>query len=577
MGGSQRARGVEAPMLVIVTLAIALGIFFRFYHIDRKVYWGDEVYTSLRMLGATEADLVRRAPGLHDVHDLQLVLHPVPAEGATDPLAPALGLALEEPHHPPLYYELAHFWVGVLGNSISTTRSLSALISLFALPLAFWLGLELYGSRRAGWIAAALAALSPVAVIYAQEAREYALWSVALLALNAAVLRALRIDRLAAWWLVAVLTAFSLYVFPLTFLPLAGLAAYVIATRWQSPRVLLRCGLAFAAGTLAFLPWLAILLQHLHAVTDSLASTLRSHAAAGEVLRAFTGSLRLGLFDPNLVRSSHPGVAATAISLLTLVAAFAFVVRRERPQVWLFLALPILFTTLPLLIPDLLTGGERVRNPRYFTPAYIYFDYCLVGLLYAATAARSASRALAGYGLLVVILAANAASCFFSSQATTWWSKMEDNSIAVAGAIDRSSRPVVVSDAYLDYALVLSNYLRPDVKVALRPPCYECADRAKESLDASLLPSGQFTDLFALGPSPQLQRFLRALIARRHLKIAYHCINVRHSCASDLNVEPVFSAERSNGEEHVERAHTRWKRQWIDPARAARVRRVRQL
>jgi uncharacterized membrane protein len=538
----QRPLGASTLLLAIAIAALALGIFFRFYHIERKVYWGDEVYTSLRMLGETEASVVRRAPGLHDVRDLQLILHPVAPGGAVDFLAPASGLALEEPHHPPFYYELAHLWAGLFGNSIVATRSLSALISLFALPLAFWLGLELYGSRRAGWIAVALLALSPVAVIYAQEAREYALWGIALLALNAALLRALRLDRPAAWGLLTVLTAFSLYVFPLTFLPLAGLASYVLATQWRKPKLLLRCGLALALGTVAYLPWLLILLHHLHAVTDSLASTFQSRTSPGDVLRAFAGSLRLDMFDSNLVRSSHAGVVTTAVAVVTLLVAFIFVALREQPRVWLFLALPILWTTLPLLIPDLFSGGERVRNPRYFTPAYLYFDYCLVGLLYAATASRNARRALIGNAFLVALLAGKAVSCLASSQATTWWNKMQDNSIAVARAVNGTPRPLVVSDAYVDYALVLSNYLRPGVAVALSPSCYECADDAKKQLDVSMLPQGRFTDVFALGPSAQLQSRLKRLIAQRHLGIAYHCINVRHNCISGLNIEPVFGA-----------------------------------
>lgn len=533
-------RGVSAWLLLIVTLAVVLGIFFRFYHIDRKVYWGDETLTSMRMLGETEADLVRRSPQWHDVHDLQLVLHPVPAYGSADPLSPARGLALEEPHHPPLYYEVAHFWAGVFGNSIAATRTLSAIISLFALPLAFWLGVELYGSRQAGYIAVALFAVSPTGIVYAQEAREYALWGVALLALNAALLRALRLDRPAAWYLVAALTAFSLYVFTLTFLPLAGLAGYVLATRWKTPKTLIRCALAFAAGTIAFLPWLFILLSHRQGVADSLAATLQSRTPPGDVLRAFAGLLRLDLFDTNVIRSSPLGVATTAIALLALGAAFAFVLRQERSRVFLFLALPLLCTTLPLLVLDLLTGGQSVRSQRYFIPTYIYLDYCLVGALYVLTTAKGTIRPAVGYVLLAALLTARIASATYSSQAMTWWNKMQDNSLAVAGAIDRSDRPLIVSDAYLGYALVLSNYLRPDVAVVLRPSCYECANRAKPKLDAGVLPPGGYSDVFALGPSPQLQALLRRLIAERHLTAAYRCINVRHSCVSDLNVEPLF-------------------------------------
>ena len=531
--------GAPTAILAIALLAVLIGGFFRFYHLDRKVWWGDEVYTSLRILGETEADEVKHAVSIHDAHDLYAILHPVASEGEPDPLSPVRSLALEEPHHSPIYYEAAHFWVGAAGNSIAATRIFSALISLLALPCAFWLGIELYGSRRAGWIAVALVALSPFQIVYAQEAREYALWGVALLALSAALLRAIRLNRPADWVLVAALTVFSLYVSALTFLVLAGFAGYVLVTQWGKRRLLVACGLAFAFGAIAYIPWLYELYRHLHTVVDSLATTFGGPASKSATFRAFVGLLRLNLFDVDLIRSSSFGIVATGLAALAIAVTIAFVVRHEPARVWLFLALPILTTALALVVPDLFSG-QRVHNPRYFMPVFLYLDFFFVGL-FASNVWRSSRRGVAlSYVLLIALLSARTASAAASSQALTWWNKMEDNSIYVADAVNRSERPLIVSDAYLDYALALGNYLRPDVAVAVRPPCYMCSDRSKPILDATVLPAGHYTDLYALGPSPRLQQLLKALIAQRDPNIVYHCINIRHNCDSDLNVEPVF-------------------------------------
>jgi uncharacterized membrane protein len=542
-------RNVPAALLIVAILAVVAGVFFRFYHLDRKVYSGDEVYTTLRMLGDTEAALDARSGDLRDAHDLWLILHPTPPQGAADVLAPARALAAEEPHHPPIYYLLGHLWLGVFGNSIAATRALSAVISLFALPLAFWLGVELYDSRRAGWLALALFALSPVVIVYAQEAREYSLWTVAILALNIALLRAIRLDRPADWWLVAALTTFALYVYPFTILVIGGLAAYMLATQWTNRRLLLRCGLAFAAGTLAFLPWALILLQHLRGSLHSFAVVLQARLSPSGILRSFAGLLRLNIYDDNRVRSSGLGVATTAGALLVFGWAVAFVARRERPRVSLFLILPLLATTLPILVSDLF-GGGIVRLPRYFTPCYLYLEYCLVGLLAAMIGTRKIGRPVWGYAFLIILLGARTASVIQSAQAMTWWNKMQDNSIAVARTVDRSARPLIVSDADLLYALALSNYLRPDVAVAMRSPCYECADHTQPKLDAGLIPPGHFTDLFELGPSERLQTVMRNLMAHERLSIAYHCINIRNNCASDLNIEPVFAPVESLRQAH---------------------------
>jgi uncharacterized membrane protein len=38
-------------LIFVIILLLILGIFFRFYHLDRKIYWHDEVMTSMRVGG----------------------------------------------------------------------------------------------------------------------------------------------------------------------------------------------------------------------------------------------------------------------------------------------------------------------------------------------------------------------------------------------------------------------------------------------------------------------------------------------------------------------------------------------
>jgi mannosyltransferase len=75
---------------------------------------------------------------------------------------------------PPLYYALAWLWTQVTGTGELGLRSLSALAGIATVPVAYLIGLELRG-RRAGLMAAALAAVNPMLLWYSQEARAYAL------------------------------------------------------------------------------------------------------------------------------------------------------------------------------------------------------------------------------------------------------------------------------------------------------------------------------------------------------------------------------------------------------------------
>ena len=75
---------------------------------------------------------------------------------------------------PPLYYGIAWVWSRIFGAGEVGLRSLSALIGVLAVPVAFGAAAKLV-SRRAGLIAAALVTFNPYLIWYSQEARAYSL------------------------------------------------------------------------------------------------------------------------------------------------------------------------------------------------------------------------------------------------------------------------------------------------------------------------------------------------------------------------------------------------------------------
>ncbi len=76
--------------------------------------------------------------------------------------------------NPPLYYVLAWGWAKLFGTGEVGLRSLSALFGAATVPLAYPIGREL-ASRRAGLLATAIVAVSPMLIWYSQEARSYVL------------------------------------------------------------------------------------------------------------------------------------------------------------------------------------------------------------------------------------------------------------------------------------------------------------------------------------------------------------------------------------------------------------------
>lgn len=163
----------KSLFLIIVTIILVIGIFFRCYNLDRKVYWHDEVFTSIRVSGYNVKTIIANEFQGKIISPQELLKYQtIPADNTW---RQTLERLIEHPEHPPLYYIYSWGWQKIFGSSIAATRSLSVLFSLLVFPSLYWLCWELFNSTTIAWMAIAITAISPVHIIYAQEAREYSL------------------------------------------------------------------------------------------------------------------------------------------------------------------------------------------------------------------------------------------------------------------------------------------------------------------------------------------------------------------------------------------------------------------
>jgi hypothetical protein len=166
---------------LIVTGLTVLAAVLRFWRIGHQSFWYDESFTVL---------LVGHSP------------------------SQMLGLLPQTELTPPLYYLLAWPWARVFGYGEAGVRSLSALAGVATIPAVYAAAAKLV-SRRAGLIAAAIAACNPLLVWYSQEARSYAVLilftTLSLVAFAHARLPQPTTRRLAAWALAASLTVATHY------------------------------------------------------------------------------------------------------------------------------------------------------------------------------------------------------------------------------------------------------------------------------------------------------------------------------------------------------------------------------
>ncbi len=130
----------SAAVVAVVGLTV-LAALLRFWRLGHQGFWFDEGNTAL---------LVQFSPGK------------------------MLGLIPQSESTPPLYYCVAWVWSRVFGHTEVGLRSLSAVLGVATVPLAYAAGAKLV-SRQAGLIACAVTAFNPLLIWYSQEARSYAM------------------------------------------------------------------------------------------------------------------------------------------------------------------------------------------------------------------------------------------------------------------------------------------------------------------------------------------------------------------------------------------------------------------
>jgi mannosyltransferase len=174
------------PLLIsLILLAFAL----RIHQLDSFSFWQDEGLTTLRS-GYSVGEILSNRITIQ--------------EGIT------------KDTHPPAYYLLAHFGQGLLGTSDFSYRFISVLAGVLLVPLLFQLGRRMNGPA-VGMLAALVAAVNPLQVWYAQEARMYTLLVLLGAAATYVLWRALTLPRLSSTSLIARMAMYFL---------LAGLAFY---------------------------------------------------------------------------------------------------------------------------------------------------------------------------------------------------------------------------------------------------------------------------------------------------------------------------------------------------------------
>lgn len=505
---------------------LGAGVFFRFYRLDAKNCWYDETMVMMRLSGSyprlVNAEL--RNIGLVSSADMLAHQHLRPDRGLADAL---LAIAVEDSKHPPLYYFVAHCWARWVGDSLSSLRMLSAIAGVVLLGCVYCLAAELFEDRRAAWLTTMLVAISPLHVLYAQEARQYSMWMALVCAASALLLRAMRLKTKRAWWFYTLALLAALYTHTLTGFVIVAHFIYILAIEWRTGLSATSDGMTVPGHTrlipsslrwwlasllivlVAFAPWGAIVFARFSAlryntrwVTENVAPSTR--------LARWVLAIDAPFYDVNPadVLSGSLGVGsdlrqAVELVLVTFAAGcLILLIRRAPRRQWMFIVAIIGTFVVGLAGPDLLLGGQRSLLPRFLFPLLLALQFAVAWALSDALAARQRWRRILGQVLTVGFIGMGLTSCAIASQAPTWWTKGPGLELAMARTLNVLPRPLVITEldgGDLPRLIAASHYFAPQVRILISP-----------ELGALAIWPGH-TDLFAYNPGPSLLREVEAM------------------------------------------------------------------
>jgi len=529
----------------LIIAVLVVGIFFRFANLDRKFYWIDETYTSLRISGYTEAEMLKNTSyqKITSLSDLQKYQQINPEKTLTNTLN---SLATEDPQHPPIYYILARWWAQYFGTSVTAMRSLAAAISLLAFPAVYWLAWELFESSAVAWMAIAIFAISPYQILFAQEARQYSLWTLTTILSTAALLRATRatdenqtpIRLVYDWTIYVLMTAMGLSTHLLFVCVAAAHTIYItIMAKWRDIKTFIPYYVAALVAFIIFIPSLVNAVEKF----DQIRSTT-VWAQQTNLLRLVTrwvGSVTIAFFDIGIDGSANSAQLAflipVSLIILALVGYAIYFLCKQTPiGAWLLILLLIATTALFLAVPDIFQGGRRSTNPRYLVPCYVGIQLAVAYLLSTKISLNLDNFKEQRWWKIAIIalFSAGIISAGVSSGADSWWNKGSGwlrADLEVARIVNAASNPLIVSDTNIAYIMPLSYRLQPKVKLLIEPRCYTSCYQNRELLRKKpQLPKipGGFSDLFLYRPSSAL----RSAIGQQNYQIDPAVSNV------DLNL-----------------------------------------
>ncbi|ACB52751.1 hypothetical protein cce_3403 [Crocosphaera subtropica ATCC 51142] len=365
-------------------------------------------------------------------------------------------------------------------------RSFSVWVSLLFFPAIYWLSWQLFKQHIVSGISLGLIAISPFYILYAQEAREYALWTVLITLSSAALLKCIELTQsqnisisksYLMWIIYTLLITLSFYTSLFTlFVVIAQIAYTVLLTRFRLTKVFIFHSISLIISVILFTPWIGVFIANYERYQQITSWTKQFHFSAIYLLKYWGFNISRIFVDFDLKFNSNITNFVIIIYLVLVLYSLYFLIKNTPKKCWLFIMIMMVVQILCLLIPDIVVGGVRSLSPRYLIPFYIVTDVSIAYLLTNQLISPQIFNTRIWSIITLIIFSVSLLSCINNLQKNTSYTKVISYSLPkVAQIINQSNSSLLIGN-YKSYnpgnIMALSYLLDSNVKLQLFSDTY---------------------------------------------------------------------------------------------------------
>jgi uncharacterized membrane protein len=434
----------------IYLIIVLLGIFLKFYKIDYRYFWFDEVSTVTQTSGVSGKEYAEKLP-LNEVKNISYYhdLFHLNKQGYT------IGFQLKgqwnTPNLNPLHYVILTFWHRIAGDRDISYRYFNVFIFLLILPLLFYLAKLLFKSNLAGWIAISLLSVNGFFQYYTFEARYNTLCLFLIILNQIMFVKAVKGSGY-LWWagylLSGILCLYSSFLLGLIFV------AHFIYILFFERKVFIPYIISSIVIILGYLPWLISIINH----HDQIFKSLAWHGTYGANQNIFTLIFaqfyfvsysfdmldnyfkQVTMFATHNLAGNYIFFIINLLIIALLIYSAIYTYKKGERKLFLFILLLIIPQFIYFLITDLVRKTGMSLIPRYNILNIIGFILFLVFLFKEKISKGSFSF----IGIFILLVTMGIASDFYMADkyiAVLWQTDMKNSEL-----LSRSDNSLLISD-----------------------------------------------------------------------------------------------------------------------------------